>query len=100
MYLRISKDNALSLEQADDFGRFSIMVEERETSGWQTATGFTGIAQDAGGDHYWLDADAVASLSPKGEDADWLEAYWSMLAKSEPYGYYDTAKRKLKAHVE
>jgi hypothetical protein len=50
--------------------------------------------------HYWLDANAVVSLSGRKGDQQWLAGFWDMLAKVEAYGYSDMEKKRVKAHVE
>lgn len=99
MYLKISSDRSVSLEDADDFKRFNILVDNPPPADWQTNGPFQVMAEDAGEGHHWLDADAVAKLSPRRDDDAWLTAYWNMLTGAERYGFYDSARRKIKAHV-
>jgi len=93
VYLGIDNGGRLVLEDADDFGRFHIAAGADESPAFQN------IAEAAGEGHYWLDADAVAALSPKAGDADWTGAFWKMLQKVEPYGFADVQGRRIKAHV-
>ena len=99
MYLKISADCAVSLEEPDDFRRFAIVVVGPAPAGWQTSGAFSGFAEEAGDGHYWLDEDAVAALSPRRDDDAWRTAFGNMLKGAEPYGFYDSANRRIKAHV-
>ena len=99
MYLKISADCSVSLEESDDFIRFSIVVAEPAPAGWQTSGPFSRLAEEAGDGHYWLDKDAVAALSPKRDDDAWRAAFNTMLNGAEPYGFYDSDRRKIKAHI-
>jgi len=54
----------------------------------------------ADNDHYWLDADAVEELSVRNKDQQWVRNFRAMLESVEPYGYYDRAANRVKAHVE
>lgn len=97
MYLNVTKDGTLTLEEADDFKRFHISVGG--DAALDASQAFQAIAEDAGKGHYWLAADAVAELSGKAGDAGWMKAFETMLEKSAPYGYADLEKRRIKAHV-
>jgi hypothetical protein len=99
LYLKISVEGAISLEDHDDFTLFNILAENKNSVVLTTSEDFLLISEDAGNDHYWLDAKAVAELSPKNEDRVWLESYWLMLAKAAPFGYFDSVNCKIKAHL-
>lgn len=49
---------------------------------------------------YWLDAGAMEDLSGRKHDRQWLQDFRAMLASAAPYGFYDVATNKVKAHVE
>lgn len=99
MYLRITDDGGLVLEEIDDFTRFHIAAAPGRLAGEGASPAFRAIAEAAEEDHFWLDADAVAGLSPKAGDGDWTNAFWAMLEKAEPYGFADLQGRRIKAHV-
>lgn len=96
MYISISASGALSLQESDNFKQFSI----QETVPGQAVEALNDIATSAGDDHFWVDANAVIALAPAQGDSDWVDAFWDMLEKSEPYGYSDMQKQTVKAHVE
>ena len=99
MHLRVGVEGAISLEDHDNFTLFNISAENNNSVVLTMSEDFLLIAEDAGNDHYWLDVEAVAQLSPKNEDSVWLKSYWQMLAKAEPFGYFDSVNRKVKAHL-
>ena len=96
MYLLITTNGQLSLEESDNVRAFSIVEEECGLAAKQLSN----IATPAEEQHYWLDADAVVELSGRADDRQWIEGFWDMLAKVEPYGYSNIEKRRIKAHVE
>jgi hypothetical protein len=96
MYIRVAADGELSLQDSDDLRAFAIREDRQGDSATRLA--LIGIATDD--NHYWLDADAVVELSGRKLDQTWVSAYWNMLASVAAYGYYDEAKRRVKAHVE
>lgn len=96
MYILIAADGSLSLEEADDMKRFSII----ENSAAATSSSFLAIAESAEKDHYWIDAESVIELSPRCKDQQWVDGFWDMLRKVEAYGYSDLATKRIKAHIE
>ena len=96
MYLLISADSTLSLEDVDNMNGFSIV----ENSDLTRSSAFSAIASQAGEGHYWIDIDSVIKLSSRREDQQWVDEFWNMLRKAEPYGYADLVNKRVKAHVE
>ena len=96
MQVKISKDNTVSLVGQDDLKKFSIV---EDTPG--TAAGALGdIAEPAEENHFWLSAEAIIEMSGRSDDAQWVEGFWGMLKKVEPYGFSDLQNKRVKAHVE
>ena len=96
MYIQITQDGELSLEDIDNMKAFSII----EVVSGQSATALADIAEPAEDDHYWINAEAVIQLSSRSEDPHWLENFWAMLKMVEAYGYSDMKNKRVKAHVE
>jgi len=96
MYIQIRADGNISLEDSDNMRAFSIVEERKDTAHDSLAS----IGEAAEDNHYWLDANAVVDLSGRKNDLDWVNQFWDMLAKSEPYGYSDMAGQRVKAHIE
>jgi hypothetical protein len=96
VYILITTNGQLSLEDSDNMRAFSILEEESGLAAAQLST----IATPAEEQHYWLDADAVVELSGREDDQQWVKGFWDMLVKVESYGYSDMEKRRIKAHLE
>ena len=97
MYILVTVDGRISLEESDNLRAFSIVEEAQDIAAKHLSTIATPAAEDR---HYWLDADAVVEVSGRADDREWVEGFWDMLAKVEAYGYSDLEKRRIKAHVE
>lgn len=98
MYVQISAEGILSLQDADNFKGFSI--KEADSNQGSAANALTAIGEPAESNHYWLDAESVVALSPRKDDQSWVDAFWDMLRKAEPYGFSDLESKRVKAHVE
>jgi hypothetical protein len=99
VYLKIGDGGILSMEEVEDFKRFHISAEMDTLADGDAIGSFEAISEDAGDEHFWLDADAIVKLSGRSEDENWLAAFWSMLEKAAPYGFADMDGRRIKAHV-
>ena len=96
MYILINTEGHLSLEEPDDFKRFSIVDQSADSN----RAALDVIATPEGDDHYWIEAQAVIALSPRATDPAWEEQFWSMLKMVEPYGFADLSGKRVKAHIE
>jgi hypothetical protein len=96
VYILIPENGALSLEDADNMKNFSIVGNIDPAK----STAFLAMAKPAEDDHYWIDADSVIELSPRSGDQQWIDGFWDMLRKVEPYGFSDLVTNRVKAHVE
>lgn len=96
MYIQITGDGSLTLEDIDNMKAFSIVEAVSGTS----TLALTDIAKPAEDNHYWIDAEAVIQLSSKRHDPHWVDGFWDMLRKVEAYGYSDLQAKRVKAHVE
>ena len=96
MYIRVEQNGELSLQDCDNLRAFAIVLDAPDVS----LLPLVEIATAVEDNHYWLGADAVEELSPRKHDQQWVQDFRAMLASVEPYGYYDKATNRVKAHVE
>jgi hypothetical protein len=97
MYILVTGKGDLELCDCDNMRAFSIVLETHSAP----VGGLTEIgALAADNEHYWLDADAVEEFSGRIKDQQWVRDFRAMLESVEPYGYYDRAANRVKAHVE
>lgn len=96
MYVQISADGNVSLEDIDNFKAFSI-VTDLLVENWPPNVKAMMSAADES--RFWLDADAVIDLSPKHGDTAWVDQFWAILKAAERYGFSDVEGRRIKAHV-
>jgi hypothetical protein len=100
MFISISPDGDLNLEDVDNMKVFSIVEAAGASDLGKAASALADIAEAAEDDHYWIDAEAVIQLSVRSEDPQWVENFWAMLKMVEAYGYSDLQAKRVKAHVE
>ena len=97
MYILVKSDGGLMLQDCDHMRAFAIVLEALDAPVRRLAE-IGSRAED--NESYWLDASAVCELSGRKHDQQWVEDFHAMLASAAPYGFYDEATDKVKAHVE
>lgn len=85
-----------ALAAQDDFKGLKVVTAAGEDDARVRA--LLGAEPAAEADHLWIPADALRALAVR--SPEWDTAFDAMLAKVEPYGWYDAAARRVKAHVE
>ena len=95
MFILVSTNGSLSLQDSDNFREFSIVDESNGLAVGSLAK----IGQPAEDDHFWLDANAIIELSARETDQQWTDAFWEMLARVEAYGYSNMSDQQVKAHL-
>lgn len=96
MYILVKSDGDLMLQDCDNMRALAIVLEVNDAP----VTRLAEIGSTADNRNYWLDADAVVEFSGRKHDQQWLRDFRAMLASAAPYGFYDEASNKVKAHVE
>lgn len=100
MFLMIDENGSLSLQEVEDLKSFSVVEAQDASEKAKASSAISHIAEPAEDNHYWIDADAVIQMSSMKDDKQWVDSFWEMLDKVAPYGYYDAATKRVKAHVE
>lgn len=96
MIVTIAPAGPATLTGEDDFTGLKVTLTAGDTLA--RALALLGAVEAAEADHIWIPADALRALATR--SADWDTAFTAMLAKVEPYGWYDPATARVKAHVE
>ena len=97
MYILVKSDGDLMLQDCDNMRAFAIVLEANDAPVTRLAE-IGSTAED--NSNYWLDAGAVMELSGRKHDQQWVRDFRAKLTSAAPYGFYDEATNKVKAHVE
>ncbi len=96
MIVAIAPAGPAALAEQDDFKGLKVTLTRGDTV--ERALALLGASEAAEVDHIWIRADALRALATR--SAEWGAAFAAMLAKVAPYGWYDPALARVKAHVE
>ena len=96
MIVRVAAAGSAVLEEQEDMKALKVAAGAG-VSGAEllAALGATPAAEP---DHLWIPAPALRALAVR--SAAWDSAFAAMLAKVEPFGWYDAAQDAVKAHVD
>ena len=84
------------LLERDDFTALKVAADAGTSLG-DAARALGARAVEA--EHLWIPAEHFRRLAA-GADAAWHASFRAMLDKVEPYGWYDSETRTVKAHLE
>lgn len=92
---------ATEIHEAEVLTSLSVVAD----AGTDLAAGLGALGTvDAGGEHVWLDIDALRSAAaatlPEETRAEWAEGYDGMIAYATSKGWTDATGRAVRAHVE
>lgn len=96
MIVVIAPAGPARLAEQNDFKGLKVTLTSGDTV--ERALALLGAVEAVEADHIWIPADALRALATR--SADWDAAFAAMLAKVEPYGWYDSVTARVKAHVE
>lgn len=85
------------LENANDFSRFSILLDPSLDAIRQTAVAPVGVLHDK--DHVWVRPDAIRAISPLAHLEDWESRFVAMCEGAAKHGFVDDLGR-IRAHIE
>src|SRR5687767_12509107 len=100
MFVRLTADRGVLLEDRDNFRAFKLVIEGRrdDLAAIQLALGDTAELVDP--DTAWVSQDALRLRPEVATDTAWQQSFVAMIEKARPHGWIDDARKAIKAHVE
>ena len=100
MFLKVTADRRVVLDDRDNFRAFKLVVEGRREDLDAVRRVLAGTAELADADTAWISEDALRRWPEVARDAAWQQSLGAMIEKARPHGWIDDAKAAIKAHVE
>ena len=100
MIISVHATNDVTLDDAQNFRAFKIVVAIPEASLEEARVALAGLATLPDRDTAWVSADALRQWRSVKDDADWQKGFDAMIEKARPHGWIDEANKAIKAHVE
>ena len=100
MFVKVTADRRVILEERDNFRAFKLVVEGRREDLDAARRVLAGTAELADADTAWISEAALRRRPEVAEDAAWQQSLSVMIEKAKPHGWIDDARKAIKAHVE
>ena len=100
MFVKLTADRRVLLEDRDNFRAFKLVVEGRREDIDAVRSALAGIAELPDADNAWISQAALQARPEVAQDAAWQQSLGAMIGKARPHGWIDDAKAAIKAHVE
>ena len=100
MFVKISSDGRLTLEERDNFRAFKLVVEGSPASLDAVRRALAGTAELIDQAHTWIFEAALRARPEVAQDAAWQQNLGAMIEKARPHGWIDDSRKAIKAHIE
>jgi hypothetical protein len=100
MFVKVSADGRVSLEDRDNFRAFKLVIEggpEKLDAARRALAGAAELPDQATG---WIFERALRQRAEVAQDAAWQGNLGTMIEKARPHGWIDEQKKAIKAHIE
>ena len=100
MFVKLTTDRRVVLEDRDNFRAFKLVVEGRREDLAAVQSALAGTAELPDADTAWISQAALRARPEVTGDAAWQQSLGAMIEKARPHGWIDDISGAIKAHVE
>jgi hypothetical protein len=100
MFLKISADGSVSLEEHNNFRAFKLVVTGNPSKLDAIRKTLAGIAELPDKDTAWISEAALRHWPDVARDQTWQQNLTAMIEKAKPHGWIDEQRKAIKAHIE
>jgi hypothetical protein len=97
MFIHVTKDFAVALEEAHDFKKFKLVIDAPGKDAPRLSTALDGVATLDPEGHAWVSENW---LRGRNSDAPWQDGLTAMIGVAKKYGWVDEQKKAIRAHIE
>jgi hypothetical protein len=100
MYIMLTADLRILLEDRDNFRAFKLVIEGRPEDLAAARTALAGTAELPDAKTAWVSEKALRQWPEVAQDTEWQAALTGMIDMARPHGWIDEQRNAIKAHVE
>jgi hypothetical protein len=97
MFIHVTKDFAVTLEEAEDFKKFKLVIDAPGKDAARLSTALDGVATLDPEGHAWVSEDW---LRKQDTATAWQDGLTAMVTVAKKYGWVDEQKKAIRAHIE
>jgi hypothetical protein len=96
MFIHVSRDLKVTLEDAQDFKRFKLVIDAARDDG-KLKTALAPVATLSEDGHAWV---KEAWLREQDRSVPWQDGLTAMIGVAKKYGWVDEQAKTIRAHIE
>ncbi len=100
MFVKLSRDRAVTLEDRNNFRAFKVVIEDDPEQLALARLALMNVAELEDRVVAWVSQDALRQRPEVAGDTAWEEGFEAMIEKARPHGWIDDARKAIKAHIE
>ena len=100
MFLKVSSDGVMTLEDRDNFRAFKLTIASSRDALDIVRRTLAGKAELPDVETAWIFEDALRRWPGVENDAAWQQNFSAMIEKARPHGWIDDQRKAIKAHIE
>jgi hypothetical protein len=100
VFLKVSADHRVSLEERNNFRAFKLVIEGTPDDLPSVRRALQSIADLPDAETAWVSEAALRRWPAVAKDAEWQQSLDMMIDKAKPHGWIDEVRRTIRAHVE
>ena len=100
MFVKVSADGRVTLEDSGNFRAFKVVVDGKPSALDGVRRTLAGTAELLDKDTAWVSEAALRRRPEVAQDAAWQQSLSTMIEKAKPHGWIDEQRQAIKAHIE
>ena len=100
MFIKVSADGSVTLEERDNFRAFKLVVTGNAAKLDAARKTLAGVAELPDEKNAWIFEAALRRFVDVAQDQAWQQNLSAMIEKAKPHGWIDEMRKAIKAHVE
>jgi len=100
MFVKVTADGGLTLEEHDNFRTFKVVIAGGRHDIERFRRALTGTIELADSDTAWVFEDTLRRQPEVAADTEWQQSLSAMMEKARPHGWIDDRRLAIKAHIE
>ena len=100
MFVKISADHSITLEDCNNFRAFKLVVMGNSSKLDDIRKTLAGIAELPDDKTAWILESALRNSKEVAQDQAWQQNLSTMIEKAKSHGWIDEQRKAIKAHIE
>ena len=100
MFVKVSADHSVTLEDCDNFRAFKLVVTGNPSKLDDIRKALAELAELPDEKTAWILEAALRNLKEVAQNQAWQQNFSAMIEKAKPHGWIDEQRKTIKAHIE